>query len=182
MFPSLGSECYVCGRKQPAWVGQTQINKADDTHWRPFWVSLGGVAVVLFALLAWNAWQLLDGREERQLQAWIAAHQEGGDQFIVSHDASGVALAHRADVRVADGLSDALLLLKKSPHAHMLVTESDLETLCHWDAGQELVIDSRLPRFLQDDLMLIRSGGSGTSLREYWFTDAYSVRSTPTGG
>jgi hypothetical protein len=64
----------------------------------------------------------------------------------------------------------------------MLVTESDLETLYHWDAGQELVIDSRLPRFLQDDLMLIRSGGGGTSLREYWFTDACSVRSTPTDG
>lgn len=182
LFPSLGSECYVCGRRQPAWVGQTQLNKAHDAHWRPFWVGLGSVAAVLLALLAWNAWQFLDGREERQLQAWIAAHQEGGDQFIVSHDESGAALAHRVDVRVADGLSDALFLLKKSPHAHMLVTESDLETLCHWDAEQELVIDSRLPRFLQDDLMLIRSGGGGTSLREYWFTDACSVRSTPTDG
>ena len=182
LFPSLGSECYVRGRRQPAWVSQTQLNKAEDAHWRPFWVGLGCVAAVVVALLTWYAWQFVGGRGEKQLQSWIASHQDGGDQFIVSHDESGAALAHRADVRVADGLSDALLLLKKLPYAHMLVTESDLETLCHWDAAHELVIDSRLPRFLQDDLVLIRAGVRGTSLHEYWFTDVRPVQTTPTDG
>jgi hypothetical protein len=140
------------------------------------------VAAVVVALLAWNAWQFVGGRGERQLQAWIASHQEGGDHFIVSHDASEAVLGHRPDVRVADGLSNALIMLRELPHAHLLVTESDLETLCHWDAARELVIDSRLPRLLQDDLVLIRSGVRGTSLREYWFTDASSVHATPHGG
>ena len=182
LFPSLGSECYVGGRRQPAWVSHTQLNKAKDAHWRPLWVGLGSVAAVVVALLAWNAWQFLGERGTRQLQDWIAAHQEGRDHFIVSHDESESALGHRPDVRVADGLSDALILLKKSPHAHMLVTESDLETLCHWDAAHELVIDSRLPRLLQDDLLLIRSGIRGTSLHEYWFTDARRVKATSTDG
>lgn len=182
LFPSLGSECYVRGRRQPAWVSQTQLNKAEDAHWRPFWVSLGGVAAVVVALFAWNAWQVFSHQDARQLQAWIAAHQEGGDHFIVSHDESEAALGHRPDVRVTEGLSEALFLLKQSPHAHMLVTESDLETLCHWDASRDLVIDSRLPRIFQDDLILIRSGVAGTSLHNYWFSDTQSVKETQPGG
>jgi hypothetical protein len=33
------------------------------------------------------------------------------------------------------------------------------------------VIDSRLPRVFRDDLILVRSGIPGTSLRNYWFTE-----------
>ncbi len=52
----------------------------------------------------------------------------------------------------------------------MVVTESGLETLCHWEAGHKLVIDSRLLRFLQDDLILLRYGTNVTPLRSYLFT------------
>jgi hypothetical protein len=85
------------------------------------------------------------------------------------------ALRHRSDVRLAGGLSEAFLLLKELPHAHMLVTEADLSALCRWDAARDLVIDSRLPRIFQDDLILVRSGIAGTSLRDYWFSDATST-------
>jgi hypothetical protein len=52
----------------------------------------------------------------------------------------------------------------------MVVTESGLETLCHWEAGHKLVIDSRVLRFLQDDLILLRYGTTVTPLRSYLFT------------
>lgn len=175
LFPSLGSECYVRGRRGASWASQTKLAKSVDAHWRPLWASLGVAASLAMAFALWNTWQTLIHQDSRQLMSWIETHQEGMDFFIVSHDESEAMLGHRADVRVADGLSDALYLLKELPHAHMLVTESDLETLCHWDAGHELVIDSRLPRIFQDDLVLIRSGVSGTSLRNYWFTDNHQT-------
>lgn len=175
LFPSLGSECYVCGRRQPAWVSQTRIVKQADAHWRPLWATLAGVVALALAFLAWNTWQTWVHQDSRQLMTWVEMHQEGKDHFIVSHDASEEILCHRTDVRVASGLTEALTMLKEMPHAHMLVTESDLETLCRWDSQQSLVIDSRLPRIFQDDLVLVRSGIAGTSLRNYWFTDNQPV-------
>lgn len=176
LFPALGSECYVCGRRGASWVSQTQLQKSAGSHWRPLWAGIAAASVIVLALAAWNTWQTWSHQDSRQLVSWIDSHQDGKDHFIISHDDSEETLRHRADVRVADGLSDALQLLKELPHAHMLITESDLETLCHWDAAHELVIDSRLPRIFQDDLILVRSGVTGTALREYWFTDTRPVR------
>lgn len=179
LFPSLGSECYVIGRREGAWVSETRLRKAVDAHWRPLWAGLAVALFLAFAGGAWSLWQTWAHQDSRQLIAWIDAHQEGMDQFIVSHDDSEDVLGHRSDVCVANGLSEALLLLDEVPHAHMLVSESDLETLYHWDRSHQLVIDSRLPRIFQDDLMLIRSGSQGTTLREYWFTDAQPARALP---
>lgn len=176
LFPALGSECYVCGRRGASWVSHTQLHKSAGSHWRPLWAGIAATSAIVLALAVWNTWQTWSHQDSRQLVSWIDSHQDGQDHFIISHDDSEETLRHRADVRVADGLSDALQLLKELPHAHMLITESDLETLCHWDAAHELVIDSRLPRIFQDDLILVRSGVTGTALREYWFTDTHPVR------
>jgi SAM-dependent methyltransferase len=175
LFPSLGSECYVLGRKTSAWASQTQLHRSANAHWRPLWVGLAAAAVLALAWGTWSTWQKWMHQDSRQLVSWIETHQEGRDHFIVSHEALEEALRHRSDVRVAGGLSEAFRLLKELPHAHMLVTEADLSVLCHWDAARDLVIDSRLPRIFQDDLILVRSGIAGTSLRDYWFSDATSA-------
>ncbi len=176
LFPSLGSECYVCGRRLGNWVSQTGLVKTADAHWRALWASLTAAAALVMLTVAWNVWQTWSHQDSRQLISWIETHQEGSDHFIVSHDDSEETLSRRADVRTAEGLSDALYLLKNLPHAHMLVTESDLETLCHWEVGHKLVIDSRLPRIFQDDLILLRYGTTGTPLRSYLFTCKLSVQ------
>lgn len=172
LFPSLGSECYVCGRRSAFWAAHTKLKKQPDAHWRPVWAGFAATVAVMIAFSTWSTWQSWIQQDTQQLHSWIETHQEGQDQFIISHDDSESRLSHRHDVRAADGLNEALILLKQHPHAHILVSERDLGTLCQSDAGHDLVIDSRLPRVFRDDLILVRSGIPGTSLRNYWFTES----------
>jgi len=165
LFPSLGSEACVMARRGLPWAGETGALLAKTPHWRPAWIALSATVGVGLAALVLSALSWSKERTEREVLAWIEAHQEGNDRFLVRQPEFAWLAEGREDTVLAESEETLRRTLESSPHAHVLVSIDRAKELL---AGSETSwsVDSRLD-LAGEDLLLLKYGSRGTPLEEY---------------
>ena len=166
LFPSLGSECYLQARRTAPRTEATARLAPKDSHWRGWWIGLGVAALLTVLGLTYLGVTHLQNAEERQISAWIDAHQTGQDVFILRDDRLQGLYGQRPDLKYADDLQELYALTLEQPHAHILVGLPAARQLAMLVNPGEWGIDSRLDMKKQDYLLL-KKNGSGTPLNEY---------------
>jgi SAM-dependent methyltransferase len=170
LLPSLGSECYILARRKGVWQEGPARLAPEDPHWRPLWVTLGALSIALLGLLGFGVGELLEERRERDVLAWMDAHQTGDDIFIVTNDGLEEICEGRKDLHCADSVSQLLKLAEQYPKAHVLVTVPTAMQLSEATINEASPgswrIDSRMD-FDDTDYLLLRKDVPGTCLNEY---------------
>lgn len=167
LFPALGSEVYMQARRTPAWVSSSDKLSSHDPHWRPLWLGLGAA---VFALLITGAAMLVadHGQDTRpqSLAAWLDAHQNGSDIFVVADSTLHDMISGRQDTRHASSHQDLVEFMHKHPGAHVLLSMAAALELIQSGEPALWKVDSRLD-LDHHDYLLLRMSDGGTPLPEY---------------
>ena len=166
LFPSLGSECYVMARRGQPWLAKPARLERADPHWRGLWVGAGCAAVALLIGAAVMLISEARQTEHQRLLAWVQAHQQGKDVFVLADDALERISTERQDTLVADSMQELIDLSAEHPHAHVVVSVDMAEAFSRLHHSHGWGVDSRLD--MEDmDYVMLKKQPQVTPLKDY---------------
>lgn len=166
LFPSLGSECYVKARRGALWQAKPARLERADPHWRGLWVGAGcaALALVFGAVVAVTSY--LRQTDQQRLLAWVDAHQQGKDMFVLAENDLVPISAGREDTVVARSMHELVALSAEHPHAHVVVSVDTAQAFAESHDSHGWGVDSRLD--MEDvDYVMLKKQPQVTPLKHY---------------
>lgn len=166
-FPSLGSECYVRARREPAWSHTAVPLSTGASRPRLLWATaaVAACAVIIAGVLTVYG---PSQRKAEKLDDWLSAHQTGPEHFMVlAADDIPSEVVARPDVSVLGSLDSAAARFAENHAARILVQRRQLEALAQSRFADELAVESRLMLAEADFYLLRPEDKPENSLRRY---------------
>jgi SAM-dependent methyltransferase len=146
LFPSLGSECYLRARREPAWASAPAPLPRGNGRPRLAWAAAAAGTLLALGtglLPFWNG--KTSPASECPITAWLDQHQSGDDHFIVlADDHIPAHIRSRSDVTHVEEVADLRQHLLKNRSAHLMVESDDLDSVIQTGALAKRPLLSRL--------------------------------------